>query len=430
MKLNKFSALFVFAGIQASAYEYQISCAEKKITRFENVTVNQNTDECKTFLANGFSNCFDSKKTNKSSELMTLSMPNDHYYQSKESPNYHKKTMQEIIDSAIKAGNDPYLALAIVVTENPPLAGRKAVGEMTSAQSYAADFGTIPLDAIAVGDTMGCDRENTGYGNGMVDLKNRSPRLRKFIEDPGGKDHTVCLENFAVGQSAAFILVSKPRKDECCMVVKTDPAGFVHQPIRDEERQDQIFSYPGDELRAKILDMMAHKYMQNRFISAAKRSAGMRLPEEKMAMYAQSFNGFGKFGVTESMSNQCLYKVHMGTTPVYGAGTSEIMLNSLMNNSEIKSMVSESLKKQKKAHPESYLCASYGSGQHKVSGYAFTGLLGNYLANRKTCPKHSNKLKNLSRFASASVPSSENSATGASGSGNDVKKSKPTGNAK
>ncbi len=423
MKLNKLSTLIIFAGVHASAYEYKISCAEKKITRFENVTVNQNTDECKAFLANGYLNCFDSKKTNKSSELMTLSMPNDQYYQSKESTKYHKKTVQEIIDSAIKAGNDPYLALAIVVTENPPLAGRKVVDNMTSAQSYASAFGTIPLDAIAVGDTMGCDRERTGYDNGLVDLKNRSSRLKKFTEDPKGKDHTVCLENFAVGQSAMFFLVSNPQKDECCMVVKTNPAGFVHEPIRDEEKIDQVFSYPGDELRLKILDIMAHKYMQNRFTSAARRSAGMRRPEEKMAMYAQSFNGFGKFGVTEPMSNQCLYKVHMGTTPVYGAGTSEIMLNSLMNNSEINDMVSESLKKQKKAHPESYLCASYGSGEHKVSGYAFTGLLGNYLDNRKTCPKHTNKLKGLSQFANTSVSSSENS-------GNDVKKSSSSGNAK
>lgn len=430
MKLNKLSALLVFAGVHASAYEYQISCAEKKLTRFENVTVNQNTDECKAFLANGYLNCFDSKKPNQSSELMTLSMPNDHYYQSKESTKYHKKTMQEIIDSAIKAGNDPYLALAIVVTENPPLTGRKVVGNMTSAQSYASDYGTIPLDAIAVGDTMGCDRESTGYDNGLVDLKNRSPRLKKFIEDPAGKDHTVCLENFAVGQSATFIMVDKPRENECCMVVKANPAGFVHEPIRDEDRQDQVFSYPGEQLRSKILDMMAHKYMQNRFISAGQRSVGMRLPEEKMAMYAQSFNGFGKFGVTEPMSNQCLYKVHMGTTPVYGAGTSEIMLNSLMNNSEIENMVSESLKRQKKAHPESYLCASYGSGEHKVSGYAFTGLLGNYLADRKTCPQHTNKLKGLSRFAQASIPSSENSSTGTSSSGGDAKRSNPAGDAK
>lgn len=420
MKLNKLSALLVFVGVHASGYEYQISCAEKKLTRFENVTVNQNTDECKAFLANGYLNCFDSKKPNKSSELMTLSTPNDQYYQSKESTKYHKKTVQEIIDSAVKAGNDPYLALAIVVTENPPLAGRKVVGDMTSAQSYASAFGTIPLDAIAVGDTMGCDRESTGYDNGLVELKNRSPRLRKFTEDPNGKDHTVCLENFVAGQSAMFFLVNKPREDECCMVVKADPAGFINEPVRDEEKMDQVFSYPGDELRSKILDMMAHKYMQNRFTSAAQRSASMRLPEEKMAMYAQSFNGFGKFGVTESMNNQCLHKVHMGTTPVYGAGTSEIMLNSLMNNSEIKNMVSESLKRQKKAHPESYLCASYGSGEHKVSGYAFTGLLGNYLADRKTCPKHTNKIKGLSRFANTSV----------SGSGHDVKKSNPTGSAK
>lgn len=433
MKPNKLSALLIFATLNASAFEYQITCAEKKITGFENVSVNQNTDECRAFKANGFATCFDSRKPNKSSELITLSVPNDHYYQSKESTKYQRKTVQEVIDSAIKAGNDPYLALAIVMTENPPLAGRKVVDGLTSAQSYASEFGNIPLDAIAVGDTMGCDRESTGYGNGMVDLKNRSTRLRRFVDVPTGKDHTVCIENFAVGQSASFILVDRAREDECCMIVKTNPAGFVHEPVRDEDNSDQVFSYPGRELRSRILDMMAHKYMQNRFTSAQQRSAGMRLPEEKMAMYAQSFNGFGKFGITEPMSNQCLYRMHMGTTPVYGAGTSEIMLNTLMNNSEIENMVSDSLKKQKKAHPDSYLCASYGSGEHKVSGYIFTNLLEKYIGDRKTCPNHTNRLKGLSRFTRAPMPGTDNSSSPSSsessGSSNDAKRSKPAGTA-
>lgn len=429
MKQNKLSALLVLAmGVQASAFEYQVSCYGKKITRFENVSVLQNSDECKAFLANGYLNCFDSKKENKSSELITLSTPNDHYYKSKESTRYLRKTVKNVIDSAIKAGNDPYLTLAIVLTENPPVASnKKVVDNMTAAESYAESFGTVPLDAIAVADTMGCDRVSVGYENGMNRIKNRSPRLRKFTEDPKGKDLTVCMESqFATGESAQFFLTDKAREDDCCMILKTKTSGFIHEPIREEP--DQVYSYPGPELRAKILDMIAHKYMANRFASAQERGAGLRLPEEKMALTAQSFNGYGKFGVSEPMANQCLYKIHMGTKPVYGAGTSEIMMNSLMNNSEIQDMVSESLKANKVAHAESYLCASYGSGTHAVSGYAFTNLLGGYLGDRKACPRYSNKLKNLSKFAKTTAVEKISEAISPSNDA-DNKKSNPAGSA-
>lgn len=427
MKQNKLATLFVLAfAVQAQAFDYQVTCAGKKLTRFENISVVQNSDECKAFIASGYDSCFNSKKPNQSSELITLSTPNDHYYKSKESTRYVRKTVKNIIDSAIKGGNDPYLALAIVLTENPPVAShKKVVDDQTAAESYAESFGTVPLDGIAVADTMACDREREGYANGMNSVKNRSPRLRKFTEDPKGKDLTVCMENkFATGESAQFFLTEKARPDDCCMVLKTQMSKFVHEALRDEP--NAVYSYPGPELRARILDILAQKYMTARFNSAQERGAGLKLPEEKMALTAQSFNGYGKFGVSEPMSNQCLHKIHMGTKPVYGAGTSEIMMNSLMNNSEIQDMVSESLKANKIAHADSYLCASYGAGTHTVSGYAFTDLLGGYLNDRKACPRYTNKLKNLSKFAKPTAVEQINEAISPSNDA-DTKKSNPAG---
>lgn len=426
MKQSKFAALLILAfGVQAQAFDYKVSCHGKKITRFENVSLVQNSDECKAFLANGYLSCFDSKKTNKSSELITLSTPNDHYYKSKESTRYSRKTVKNIIDSAIKAGNDPYLTLAIVLTENPPVvSNKKVVDNMTAAESYAESFGTIPLDAIAVADVMGCDRVRVGYdNNGLNRIKNRSPRLKKFTEDPKGKDMTVCMESqFAAGESAQFFLTDKAREDDCCMTLKTQTSGFIHEPIR--EQPNQVYSYPGPELRAKILDLIAHKYMSNRFAGAQARGAGLKLPEEKMALTAQSFNGYGKFGVNEPMANACLYKIHMGTKPVYGAGTSEIMMNSLMNNSEIQDMVADSLKTHKRSHADSYLCASYGSGTHTISGYAFTNLLEGYLGDRKACPRYSNKIKNLAKFVKPTSADKINEVISPSNDA-DIKKSNP-----
>jgi len=114
----------------------------------------------------------------------------------------------------------------------------------------------------------------------------------------------------------------------------------------------------------------------------------------------------------------------MGTKPVYGAGTSEIMMNSLMNNSEIQNMVTDSLKASKIPHADSYLCASYGSGTHTVSGYAFTNLLDGYLGDRKACPRYSNKIKNLSKFAKPTAADKINEAISPSNDA-DIKKSNP-----
>jgi len=429
MKPNSFFALIlVFISFQASAFEYEISCADKKITEFKNAAADNNSDECKAFIANGYLQCFDSKKPNKSTEAMTLSMPNDHYYQNKESNRYSRKAIQHIIDSAIKAGNDPYLTLAIVITENPPILSGSTKKDpanpfnMDSTQMYAETYGNIPLDAIAVADTMGCDRVNTGYGNNSVmHLQNRG-KLKRFVADSKGREQRVCIENrFMAGEGASFWIMPNPQPDDCCMLLKADPKGFVEQPIKGNS--DEVMSFMNQDLKHKVLDLMAQEYMLNRFAAAQKRAASERAPEAKMAMIAQSYNGYGQFGASEPMNNRCLHKIHMGKTPVYGAGTSEIMLNSLMNNSEVKYMVEGSLKEQKQAHPVSYLCSAYGAGSHKVSGYAFTSLLGSYIGEKKTCPNYTNKVKGLSKFAkSTDAPVASPSAPSG-----DVKKSTPAG---
>lgn len=406
MKRNSLFAVFLFLAAQPSlAFEYKISCADQKITGFQNLNANTHSSECKAFLANGFTRCFDSSKPNKSSEALTLSMPNDHYYQSKESTRYSRKSMQEIIDSAIKAGNDPYLTLSIVITENPPLIGeKKSSSAGLTTEMYVDTYGKIPLDAIAVADTMACDRVQTGYGSdGLMHLKNRG-KLKTFVVDPKGVERTVCIDNqFMAGQGASFWLEDNPRTDDCCMKLKADPNGFtsLYGPVGTASQPHNVASFADLPLKHKILDLFAQQYMLNRFAAAKKRADQVPLPEGKMAMIAQSYNGYGQFGASEPMNNRCLHKIQMGKSPVYGAGTSEIMLNSLMNNSEIVDMVTESLKKHKKDYPVSYLCSSYGQGIHQISGYAFTNLLSKYIGERKMCPQFTNKLKKLSQFAQA-----------------------------
>lgn len=428
MKSNKLLlALLVLATQHSFAYEYKMTCVDNKLTRFEKLSVDQTTDECKAFIAGGFLECFDSRKNNKSSEMMTLSSPNDQYYQNKESSRYSRKAIQEIIDSAIREGNDPYLTLSIVMTENPPIVSSKK--GLTSGDLYVNTYGKIPLDAIAVADSMGCDRVKTGYGdNGLMQVKNAGA-ARKFVTDAKGTEFNVCMDNHIVaGQGANFFVPIKVQADDCCIKLKASPNDFIITPFANGTDVDTDIK---PELRAKILDLLAQKYMNTRFSSATKRAASERLPETKMAMIAQSYNGFGLFGVSEPMMNRCLHKIRMSERPVYGAGTSEIMVNSLMNNSEVSGMVAASLKKNSKDFPMSHLCASYGAGTHTLDGYTFTNLLGQYIGQRPTCPKFSNKLKKLSAFAKTSAPVNQlNGSFESSGSNADTKKSSPAGTAK
>ena len=428
MKRNNLLAALLILMVQNSfAYEYQITCADKKLTKFDSLVIDQSTDECKAFISNGFLECFDSRKPNKSLDLMTLATPNDHYYKSKESTRYSRKAIQDIIDAAIKAGNDPYLTLSIVITENPPVVAQNKVA-FDSTAMYAENYGRIPLDTIAVADTMGCERVNTGYGqNGLMELK--SPfKLKKIVLETVGVEKTVCMNGtFTAGESAQYFISDKPADDECCMKVRASAADFKSLPNRDDDSEnDSRFR----AIRSKILDALAQKYMSARFNAAHDRAAGEKLPQSKMAMVAQAYNGYGVFGASEGVSNRCLQKIKMGVTPVYGAGTSEIMLNSLMNNSEVQGMVADSLKKNKVAHPVSHLCASYGAGIHKVDGYTFTNLLEGYIGDRKTCPNVTNKIKNLSKFTKASLPKNPFSGTSEPSSPNyELKKSNPTGTA-
>lgn len=426
MKRSSFLAAFCFLATQASfAYEYEITCHNKQLVNFENSGVDQNSDECKAFIANGFLKCFDSKKTNQSSEVMTISTPNDHYYQSKESNRYSRKTIQAIVDSAVKGGNDPYLTLSIVITENPPTVSGKKGGFFDNTQMYADSYGTIPLDAIAVADTMNCDRVQTGFGNGLMQLQNGG-KLKQFVIDPAGVEKTVCMNNqFTAGEGAYFYVEKNPKPTDCCMKVKADSAGFVTRSTRRNEEADVLLD---TDLKNKVMDTLAQKYMSNRFAAAQSRVADQRTPQSKMAMVAQAYNGYGSFGASEAMNNRCLHKIKMGKSPVYGAGTSEIMLNSLMNNSEVEKMVADSLKKHKKAHPVSHLCNSYGSGTHKVDGYVFTNLLEDYLGERKTCSNYTNKLKKLSKFTKSSAPKNPFSGDSET-SESDREKSTPSGTA-
>ena len=103
-----------------------------------------------------------------------------------------------------------------------------------------------------------------------------------------------------------------------------------------------------------ILSMAAASYIKGRFQYAAKeKAAKINDPAMKLSIVAQSFNGYGKFGVSEKTMGikHCLNNFDFSQKPLYGAGAAELMLNSFLANSNIRDMVAVELKKEKKIEP-------------------------------------------------------------------------------
>lgn len=389
-------AVFLFTTkVVFAAYKYDLRCQDKKMVWLNTGEKPPPSSECQIFLKNGFSKCYDTSKKASSPFNMTISTPNDQYYESKESDKYDRMAIQEIIQAAVRSGNDPYLALSLVLIENPPLT------DSEQDDSYAHSYGHIPVDKIGVADVFNCDAQMESY-NSKKSIKTyiNKGELREFNIDPRAQQRIICLTPGAItGSAPTFSVILKPNDKLCCAKIR------INVDNRSQHGSHRMRSF------------LANEYIKKRFNSGIKRASSADTPAEKMATIAQAYNGYGTFGATEKMANKCLSGVDMGKTPVYGAGVSETMLNSVMNNSEIKKMVDDATRAAG-AKPSSYLCEAYGNGDHKISGYAFTGLLKGYVGSRKNCARHTYALKG------APVRNEQANSSRGSGSGSSNKKSK------
>ncbi len=384
-------AILVLASHSASAaYKYDLRCENKKMVWMNTEEKPPPSQECATFKKLGFAKCYDTKKASSSSETMTISTPNDQYYKSKESNNYDRKAIQDVIRSAVISGNDPYLALSLVVIENPPLV------DSYNDDLYSMFYGHIPIDKVGIADVFNCDAQQVTY-NSKKSAKTymNKGQVREFNVDPRESQKIICLDPGVKAGSAPSFGIFKTADDKHCCAKMRIKMGLQYVDDNDAKR---LRSY------------LANQYIEKRFAYGVKRASQMDTPAEKMATIAQAYNGYGTFGASEKMKNSCLSKVDMGRTPVYGAGVSETMLNSLMNNSEIKKMINDATRSAGQK-PSSYLCQAYGDGDHKISGNAYTGLLKRYIGSKAHCPRLTYAMKGAARVEQAS-------ASGGSGSGN------------
>lgn len=445
-RVNLFSFLLVvFCFESVFCFEYQLSCHNGKLKSIVTSALESSKD-CKAYSDLGLENCLDSSKKNKNPKAISINMPIDGYYSNRQNDNYDKSRIEDIIAFSIKNDLDPYLVLANTIVENPPLirSGR---------DYYSIMYGAIPIDAIGVADYFGCQAVTVKVNN-FTKKELLSPiRAKTATIDANGRMQKLCLDDFSHGEHARLLLNCES-ETKCCISAKIY---FSDELIEKRKRrafkqkmQEQADKLVGDYQKKKlegpnsvteedykkletqvmtllydtepteedlkelgdssdcigltedqnkiVLDQAAAFYIKNKYEYAmANKTQDLSSPYEKLAMLAQAYNGYGTFGATEKMKNECLTGVNFAIAPVYGTGVADIMLNALMANSEIREIVQNKLKQKNKTELTSYLCKSFNKeGVVKVSPYGFSQLTSQFMQERSKCPKHSYQLKGLS----------------------------------
>lgn len=103
----------------------------------------------------------------------------------------------------------------------------------------------------------------------------------------------------------------------------------------------------------------------------------------------QRYNGTGCFGCTESSSNDCFNGIVMEDRPVYGARVADLMLNSFMSDPEIRQIVEDVARREKKS-PVSVFCYGHNESSFMVLNDQFLAEQKKYLLEGS---KHPYKMK-------------------------------------
>lgn len=319
---------------------------------------------------------------------------------------YIKKDLESVIEKAIYEGVDPYLAISILLLENPPVATEKSA-------EYKRNYGTLPIDAIATYDIMGCNGKNEDSGvikdktaldiavkkyQALIKLKVGTPEYLQLSNDVQQLAYSAVDENmgsldlaymqiqceafkknpslrcagtvgsqknifplkldymkrsgFNTYQALLCSSVTQFRSGEAPKFVEIDKSDV--DKMKNKCCVGIVSNRESDNQYEDILGSLAMKFMK-RMVQDCVGSA-------PTAYCVQKYNGLGCFNCTEKMDNQCLNGVVMADRPVYGNRALDLMAQSLMTNPDLNKMIQEHSNRLKKP-VLSILC----SGQTSVS---------------------------------------------------------------
>lgn len=177
--------------------------------------------------------------------------------------------------------------------------------------------------------------------------------------------HTICdTESLTIDRAHApqfSVIESGETATGCCVDVKSNG-----------DREDL------EHRIGEVKGLMGLKYFKDR--------VQIRARDGSISHALQAFNGYGVFGSSEEMDNNCLEGINMNAQPVYGARAADLMINGLMNNPAIREIVKRKQNSVGRA-PTSMFCLQSGSGVHKIDGLKFLNEQKNYL-NKPECSRY------------------------------------------
>lgn len=253
---------------------------------------------------------------------------------------YVQNSLKKLIQMSLLNGVDPFLVLAISAVEAPHFLNPSAA---VKAEHEHSD---LLIDGLPIYDSLGCAKpmETKSESYAAVITPAAKP---KTIQLPWGGLGRANLcspaRNYKHGESPSFKEAKGILKDSCCVTVK----GLVK----------------GDNPQRELVNYMAISFLKNK----------VRFPAgaiEESSYNIQVYNGTGCFGCTEKVQNSCLSGIHMGSRPQYGARVADLMLNSIMANTEIRKLVAEVSSELREKVPSSF-CQKNGAGTIAIDNNTF-----------------------------------------------------------
>lgn len=128
---------------------HQLECGEGG--KLKSFVSNISGSACRAYEKLGTKACGDSAIAGRNDKKISLLTPVNTYHSSRNSSQYDKEMVKDIIQKAIAHGQDPYLYLGIMMVESPVTT--------QNGITYIKNYGIPPLDAIAAADAMNCRKE-------------------------------------------------------------------------------------------------------------------------------------------------------------------------------------------------------------------------------------------------------------------------------
>lgn len=368
-------------------------------------------------LGNSIRDCYEHQSFNGSKPKIAIAYDKVGPNRAIRYAGYDRLMVEKIVTQALGFGMDPYAVLAVLLLEHPPFSSK--------INGYAKMYGEVPIDGLPLSESLGCYIAKPSNKipklttvtdavefKKLLKLENEESMAVKAASKGGNTSQVVEAQkktaeaqdnlskqltpeqmrelrllydakiSFGIGNQSEIPKISLPWGKGAALVCTKDYALSSGDPLIFNKVDKPSGSCcanvsglaEGDNPSVELANAMAIRFM-NRKMKAKKTNNA-----EDLANTIQIYNGVGCLGCSETIDNKCLQNLDMRSRPYYGARAADIMVNSLMNNLEIKKIVDESSAQLGVGIP-SLFCSTLGQGNKTIDENIFLNMQKKLLMN-------------------------------------------------